>query len=96
MYCNGGKRGYPGEYEKGYVIRGLDKVNSAESILFHAGTITKDGKPVTNGGVFYVSLLLVIQFWKQLKKSKEELRNITLPACLSEETLDTSLNEMNL
>ena len=36
--------GYPGEYEKGYVIHGLDKVNTAESILFHAGTITKDGK----------------------------------------------------
>jgi phosphoribosylamine--glycine ligase len=44
--------GYPGDYEKGYVIHGLDKVDTAESILFHAGTITKDGNPVTNGGRF--------------------------------------------
>jgi phosphoribosylamine--glycine ligase len=69
--------GYPGEYEKGYVIRGLDKVNSAESILFHAGTITKDGKPVTNGGRVLCITSFGDSILKQLKKSKEELRNIT-------------------
>jgi len=40
--------GYPGDYEKGKVISGLDKTEN--SILFHAGTATADGKIVTNGG----------------------------------------------
>lgn len=40
--------GYPGNYEKGKVISGLDNVK--ESILFHAGTACKNGEIVTNGG----------------------------------------------
>lgn len=41
--------GYPGSYEKGKVIRNLDKVQ--ESIIFHAGTKKDDnGQVVTNGG----------------------------------------------
>jgi phosphoribosylamine--glycine ligase len=69
--------GYPGDYEKGYVIHGLDKVDSAESILFHAGTITKDGKPVTNGGRVLCITSFGDSILEAVEKSKEELRNIT-------------------
>jgi phosphoribosylamine--glycine ligase len=41
--------GYPGSYEKGKEIHGLDKVPS-DIIVFHAGTEKKDGKIVTSGG----------------------------------------------
>src|SRR5690606_10114746 len=40
--------GYPEKYEKGKVITGLENVK--DSFLFHAGTDTKDGDVVTNGG----------------------------------------------
>ena len=41
--------GYPGEYEKGKIIYGLEKVPKS-AFVFHAGTALKDGKIVTSGG----------------------------------------------
>ena len=40
--------GYPGSYEKGKAITGLDKVEG--SIVFHAGTKVVEGGHVTSGG----------------------------------------------
>ena len=40
--------GYPGDYEKGKVIAGLDRISG--STLFHAGTTAKAGQILTNGG----------------------------------------------
>ena len=40
--------GYPGDYEKGKKITGLEKVS--DSIMFHAGTKAADGGVVTSGG----------------------------------------------
>ena len=40
--------GYPGSYEKGFPIAGIEDVWG--SIVFHAGTAMKDGQIVTNGG----------------------------------------------
>ncbi|HRE51337.1 MAG TPA: phosphoribosylamine--glycine ligase [Flavitalea sp.] len=41
--------GYPGDYKKGFAIRGLDQ-DTGESIVFHAGTLARNGETVTNGG----------------------------------------------
>ena len=43
--------GYPGEYEKGIPITGLDDVkDEADVQVFHAGTKEVDGQMLTNGG----------------------------------------------
>ncbi len=55
--------GYPGAYEKGKKIQGLGV--DGESILFHAGTTSKDGHLLTNGG----RVLAVTAYGKDLDES---------------------------
>lgn len=42
--------GYPGNYRKGDVIRGLDGSDSTDSKIFHAGTRIQTGEVLTAGG----------------------------------------------
>lgn len=42
--------GYPGTYEKGHAISGLDDALAAGACVFHAGTSAKDGEIVNSGG----------------------------------------------
>jgi phosphoribosylamine--glycine ligase len=43
--------GYPGNYEPGQPIRGLEEAAKLPDVkVFHAGTATSDGQVVTNGG----------------------------------------------
>jgi len=42
--------GYPGSYEKGREIHGLDADFGEDLVVFHAGTARRDGKVVTAGG----------------------------------------------
>lgn len=43
--------GYPGNYDKGRVIHGLDSLTDwQDGMVFHAGTTRRDGEFVTNGG----------------------------------------------
>jgi phosphoribosylamine--glycine ligase len=43
-------RGYPGEYEKGTPIAGLDGIGDDDVTVFHAGTALSDGRLVATGG----------------------------------------------
>jgi phosphoribosylamine--glycine ligase len=43
--------GYPGSYEKGFAIRGLDEAAQLNDVkVFHAGTASHDGKIINTGG----------------------------------------------
>jgi phosphoribosylamine--glycine ligase len=44
-------KGYPGSYEKGFPIRGLEEAAKLPDVkVFHAGTALKDGNVVNAGG----------------------------------------------
>jgi phosphoribosylamine--glycine ligase len=43
-------KGYPGSYEKGKVITGLDKIKTNTVFVFHAGTTKRNDSIITNGG----------------------------------------------
>ena len=42
--------GYPGEYQKGDVIKGISAAEATGAMVFHAGTAVKNGQLVTAGG----------------------------------------------
>ena len=44
-------KGYPGDYGKGSVIEGIEDAAGVEGVeIFHAGTASRDGRVVANGG----------------------------------------------
>lgn len=62
--------GYPGDYEKGKTIEGLE--NTKGSIVLHAGTAAKDGTVVTNGG----RVIAVTSFGKDIPSAlRKSYRN---------------------
>jgi phosphoribosylamine--glycine ligase len=65
---------YPGNYEKGKSIAGLN--DSSDDLLFHAGTILKNGEVVTNGGRVLVSTGMDNDIQKALDKSYAALSGI--------------------
>ncbi len=65
-------KGYPGEYEKGFEIEGLDMIREDDAIVFHAGTRLEDGKTLTNGG----RVLAITSFGKTISQAVEKSKAI--------------------
>lgn len=66
--------GYPGNYEKGKEIKGFEHIK--DCILFHAGTIKKDKKILTNGGRVMAITSYGNTLEEALKKSFTEAEKI--------------------
>jgi len=63
-------KGYPGKYEKGKEITGIEEAEKLDSVVvFHAGTAVKDGKLVTNGG----RVLNVTALGKDIVEARENV-----------------------
>lgn len=68
--------GYPGSYEKGFPISGLQEKLGDDSLLFHAGTAEKDGQVVTNGGRVLCVTSYAKTVFEAVGKSREALKKI--------------------
>ena len=66
-------KGYPEAYDKGFVIEGLDQV---EGIVYHMGTVLKDGKYVTNGGRVLFVTVMADTFAEAQAKANAEVAKI--------------------
>ncbi len=66
--------GYPGAYEKGKVITGIEYAEAMENVtVYHAGTRAEDGQILTNGGRVIDVTALGATF--------EDARNLAYEAC---------------
>lgn len=62
-------KGYPGAYEKGKVITGLENIRGEDdTFVFHAGTVFNDNKVVTSGG----RVLGVTALGNDIREAKEK------------------------
>ncbi|SEL84250.1 phosphoribosylamine--glycine ligase [Maribacter orientalis] len=67
--------GYPGSYEKGKVIKGIESIE--DSLVFHAGTAIKNGKVVTNGGRVMAITSFGSDFKSALSKSYQNVEKLS-------------------
>jgi len=70
--------GYPGNYKKGYEISGLEALeNSPDTLVFHAGTIKKNGKYYTNGGRVLGITAIASDLDKAVTKAYEKVKLVS-------------------
>jgi len=71
-------KGYPGDYDKGIPIRGLDEVPRMKDVfVFHAGTVLEKGRMVTHGGRVLGVTGLGESIPKAIEKTYEAVRVIS-------------------
>ena len=66
-------KGYPGDYAKGFAIRGTERV---ESKIYHMGTAQKDGELVTAGGRVMIVVASAPTLQEAQAKARKEISKI--------------------
>jgi phosphoribosylamine--glycine ligase len=69
--------GYPGDYQKGYEIEGIDSVSPDDSLLFHMGTAIKNGKVVSSGGRVFCITSYGRSVFDAVEISKAEMEKVS-------------------
>ncbi len=73
-------KGYPGDYEKGKPIEGLESVSGMRDVfVFHAGTAIENGRIVTSGGRVLGVTGLGEDLPKAIEKTYSAVRSIKWP-----------------
>ena len=67
-------KGYPGDYAKGFAIRGTESV--ADSKIYHMGTAMKDGELVTAGGRVMIVVASAPTLREAQQKAEADVRRI--------------------
>ncbi|HEY4109923.1 phosphoribosylamine--glycine ligase [Puia sp.] len=70
--------GYPGAYEKGVTITGLDRLpaGTGDSLVFHAGTRAENDEVLTNGGRVLCVTSFAETVYEAVDKSRDVLEKI--------------------
>jgi phosphoribosylamine--glycine ligase len=68
--------GYPGSFEKGLPITGLEEPVPEDSLIFHAGTRVEEGEVVTNGGRVLCISSFADTVYEAVDKSRDVLEKI--------------------
>ena len=66
-------KGYPGSYDKGFVIEGTEAVDGS---IYHMGTALKDGKYVTSGGRVMIVVCKAPTLREAQQKAQAEVEKI--------------------
>lgn len=66
-------KGYPGNYDKGFVIEGMERV---ESKIYHMGTAMKEGEVVTAGGRVMIVVASAPTLQEAQMKAREDIAKI--------------------
>lgn len=73
--------GYPGAYDKGNAISGLDAAYATGAMVFHAGTALKEGQVVSNGGRVLGVTALGADIAQAVKNTYEAVEKISFADC---------------
>lgn len=71
--------GYPGPHKKEEVISGLEKIDSTDLLVFHAGTTQRDGRWLTQGGRVLGITALGKEFAEARRRVYEAIDRISFP-----------------
>lgn len=69
--------GYPGDYKKGFEVKGIEEINTDDSMLFQMGTAVENGKVVTKGGRVFCISSYGLSVFDAVEISKEEMQKVS-------------------
>jgi phosphoribosylamine---glycine ligase len=70
-------RGYPGDYDRGNIITGIDVANTNQTMVFHAGTQLKDDRLLTDGGRVLAVTSTAPDFVSAIDRAYQGVKSIT-------------------